>query len=72
MKTIHDKKFKGETVSFDDTCFIRCSFENCTMLYAGGDYSMEKCSWVAGNVFKMLGAADRTCTYMRTFGLKFD
>jgi hypothetical protein len=61
--------FTGETVVIDDNRFVKCVFISCILRYCGGDWSLndcrisEDCNWSFG------GAAYKTATLLKTFGM---
>ena len=68
MTSIEDKAFENTQVLMDGVCFIRCSFENCTMIFAGGDYAIQDCR-VGVNIHRLVGPAERTMDYVKQFNL---
>lgn len=41
MKQHVKKRFKGSTVRLDDSKFVDCTFENCTIIYGGGEFEIQ-------------------------------
>lgn len=60
-----EETFQGESIELDGEEFIKCSFEECEIVYAGGEgprivnCSFSRCSW------KFDAAAARTISFMR-------
>ena len=69
LTAIEDQTFENNTQVFmDGHCFIRCSFQNCTMIFAGGDYAIQDCN-VGVNIHRFIGPAKRTVDYLNQFNL---
>ena len=68
MEVVEDKSFRDETVSLDGKLFVRCNFESCTLVFAGGH-----CEWEASNFshcrVTLEGAASNTLQVLRALGI---
>jgi hypothetical protein len=66
MSTHEAKKFMGELVTLDGNEFINCEFENCTMVYNGGEQpKLQQCHF-ARCQWKLDQAAKRTMIFLRS------
>jgi hypothetical protein len=67
VEEIKDKVFRRETVGVDGKLFLRCSFEDCLLMYGG-----EKCEWETtsfNNCRVVLdGAANNTVQVLKGLG----
>jgi len=69
MQVFQGKKFTTGKIDLDDTRFIKCSFERCTLRYGGGEFEWEDCH-VGENVgLEIHGAAERARIVFNMFGL---
>lgn len=68
MERIEGKKFVGETVIVDDKLFVGCLFENCKIIYYGGDEGWLN-STARNCDFRFEGAALRTIKYLKRLGI---
>jgi hypothetical protein len=60
------KKLCNETIVLDDNEFIACEFENCTMVYSGGEQpKLQQCHFVRCQ-WKLDQAAKRTMLFLRS------
>ena len=65
MSKIAAKNFKGSKVRLDGTLFEACSFDGCTLVYAGGELpQFIGCSFNSVQ-FVLDGAAARSAAYIR-------
>ena len=66
MATYQTRKFVNETITLDDNEFITCDFDNCLMVYNGGqqpklqECHFTRCQW------KLDQAAKRTMVFLRS------
>lgn len=67
MTSIEHQTFENVTIFLDDKYFIDCSFEGCTLIYTGGDFSFLDCK-MGLSVLKFDGPAFRTAKFMFHFG----
>lgn len=68
MKIVESKHEKGIVVPLDDNHFVNCAFENCTLVYSGGEWQHNN------TVFKdcpmtFSGPAQRTINLLMQMGL---
>lgn len=67
MIEIKGKKFLNETVHIDGKTLIDCIFENCSIVYSGGDLpSMVGCNMDPKCRIAFEGAAGRTIVLMHS------
>lgn len=67
MTSIEHQTFEDATIFLDDKYFIGCSFERCTLIYTGGDFTFQDCK-IGVNVLRFEGAAIRMAKFMFYFG----
>src|SRR6266481_5802800 len=56
--------FENATLVLDDNEFKACDFRNCTLIYRGGPYLLQQCSWAKGTL-QFEDAAHRTLEFLR-------
>jgi hypothetical protein len=68
MQSVEKQRLNGAVIFLDDKCFIDCVYDQCTLVFSGGDVSWFNSTF---NNCKMQfsGAADRTVNLMRQFGM---
>jgi hypothetical protein len=69
MKIVEGRKEKNATIVLDGKSFIACSFENCTLVYHGGETAWVDTRIVACNVV-LQGPASNTANALRGLGWK--
>jgi len=69
MRIIENQKFVGVTVYIDDTLYLNCTFETCTLIYGAGDGGWRKSRFVGKQNVVFIGAAQRVHTFMKLFGM---
>jgi hypothetical protein len=69
MKVQQDKTFDAAPVTIDDTRFIRCKFNSCTIRYSGGNYELRDCHFTADTRFEFKGSAQRTALLLHQLGM---
>lgn len=69
MKHVKDLKETGTTVLLDDTHFQDCTFENCRLVYLGGDFGWGNTSFINCTLV-LQGAPARTQKLLMEFGWK--
>ena len=60
----NSRTFQNETVKLDGNKFVDCQFNDCVILYAGGDYQLEKVDLAGSNGFYFTGSAIRTLGFL--------
>ena len=68
MKVVAKKDFKGEVVEVDDIHFEDCSFEDCVLVYQGGEYSWSN-TQIKNCQVRLLGCAQKTSAFLTHFGM---
>jgi hypothetical protein len=68
MTVIENQTLANGIVALDDRIFMNCTYENCLLLYSGGDVDF-KAAVFRNCRFEFPGAAGRTIYILRTFGL---
>lgn len=71
MATYNDRRFQNETIALDGNAFNRCRFEDCSIVYAGGDYSLNECTFGVV-VWEFEGPANNTVLLMKVCGIHLD
>lgn len=69
MEIIEGRKEKNTTVILDGKSFVSCSFENCTLVYHGGETAWVDTRIVACNIV-LQGPASNTANALRGLGWK--
>ena len=70
MEPVHNATFgPGSIVFMDDHYFVRCTFNGCTLIFAGGDFAWMECKFEGALSFNFAGAADRTLRFLASFGM---
>ncbi|MBI3861742.1 MAG: hypothetical protein HY290_07585 [Planctomycetia bacterium] len=60
------KTFKDESIHLDGQAYETCTFENCTLIFSGGEIptvagcEFRDCQW------RLEGAADRTVSFLKS------
>lgn len=67
MTPIEDQAFENQTLIMDGKLFLRCRFENCSLIYTGGEFGWTDCHFGV-NVFHLKGAAQKTVKSFRQPG----
>jgi len=67
MQIIKDQTFRGVPIVMDGTYFQNCSFEDCTIIYCGGDFGWGGASFVRCKV-DFQGPAVRMYLFMKNIG----
>lgn len=68
MDRIQGKTFTGERVILDDHEFVECVFDNCDLIYSGGQVIIDRIKRINCKVH-LLAAAGRTIDLMRAWKL---
>ncbi len=68
MRVIQDKVFANETVNLDDTRFMRCKFQHCTMVWSGRK-SLVDGSFSPDCAFVFTGVAARVLGLLQSLGM---
>ncbi len=68
MEVIENKSETGVTITIDEKHFVNCRYENCTVIYNGGDYAWTNTTFKNCQI-TLAGAAQRTATLLGNFGL---
>jgi hypothetical protein len=70
MKKVVDRKnFAHEVVVIDDTRFVKCVFESCTLRYCGTDCELDDCMVSSTCSWSFGGPAYRTVLLLKQFGM---
>jgi hypothetical protein len=56
---IEGRNFSNQEVQLDELKFVNCTFVNCRMIYAGGNFHLEGCQIHSGS-FVFAGPAANT------------
>lgn len=68
METIVGKKFQNQTIVVDDKNYVQCTFTNCEIVYAGGDYSWVHATFENCKI-TITGNAGKTVQFMQQVGM---
>lgn len=68
MEPVYNKTKSNEVVVMDDHYFVGCTFNNCMLVYCGGEFGWDRCQFNACHI-NIQGAAGRVLTFMNIFGL---
>lgn len=68
METITGLREKDKKIVLDGKLFVDCWFEDCTLLYAGGEYAWHDTKFVRCKI-DFMGPASRVFNFMKTFDL---
>jgi hypothetical protein len=68
MEPVYNKTKTNETVVMDDHYFVGCVFNNCTIVYCGGEFGWDKCQFNTCRI-NIQGAAMRVMAFCQTFGI---
>ncbi len=68
MQIIENEVVSGKTLAIDEKHFVNCRYNNCTLIYTGGEFT------TANTVFEnchlsLAGAAQRTAALLGSFGI---
>jgi hypothetical protein len=69
MRIVQDKTFANETIDLDETRFIRCNFEHCTIKWAGRKAAFDGVNFSPDTVFVFDGMAGRVIGLLNTLGM---
>lgn len=69
LEHIRDRHFKNERVEIDGKRFTSCTFESCSLVYAGGDVDFGPGCEVANCRPEFSGPARRTVLLLHALGL---
>jgi hypothetical protein len=69
MQIVERQTLTGVSVHMDDTYFRECTFDNCQLIYNGGDFGWEGCTFSLDCKLKLTGAAFRMHAFMNFFGM---
>lgn len=64
---IEDSTFTKMTLAIDAARYVRCTFRDCTIVYAGGELSLKECTFERVE-FSLVGAAANTLNFLKGFG----
>jgi len=68
MEPVYNKTKSNETVVIDDHYFVRCTFNQCNIVYCGGEFGWDQCQFTNCRI-SIQGAASRVVAFMNLFGL---
>jgi len=68
MKLIAGQTLEKTVIQIDGHHFENCVISNSVLVYAGGDFSWTNCEFT-NNEVRMVGAAQKTLTYLKHLGL---
>jgi hypothetical protein len=64
MNQIIEKSFDNVTEQLDGNQYVRCTFKNCMLVYAGGPLpALEECSWTNCH-WQLSDAGQRTIQFL--------
>jgi hypothetical protein len=67
MTQYSDENFEGAQVELDGNQYVRCNFNNCTMVYRGGEIPvLQHCNFKGEN-WRFEDAAERTLILLQNF-----
>jgi len=69
MRIVHNQTFTGVSVVPDETAFLGCTFDNCLLIYCGGDYGWRESTFNPNCKVAFQGPAFRMYEFMKIFGL---
>jgi hypothetical protein len=69
MQIVECQTLTRVSVHMDDTYFRDCAFEHCQLIYNGGDFGWEGCTFSSDCKLKLTGAAFRMHAFMNFFGI---
>ena len=67
MKIVEGQTLTHVNVHMDETYFRDCVFKNCQLIYGGGDFGWEGCTFSSDCKLKLIGSAFRIHTFMNFF-----
>ena len=67
MKIVENLQEKATTIILDDTSFINCNFDECVIVYHGGDVSFVNTHWNNCQL-AFAGPASKTAAILQIFG----
>jgi hypothetical protein len=68
MEPVYNKTKNNETVVMDDFYFVMCTFNNCVLVYCGGEFGWDRCQFNNCRI-NIQGAAGRVVAFLNIFGL---
>jgi hypothetical protein len=68
MEILENRSLTREYVVVDNKLFVNCRFEECLLIYAGGDYHARGCEFTHCS-FRLEGPALRTLEFLFEMGL---
>jgi hypothetical protein len=66
VSIISSQNFSGTRLKVDGTLFEKCHFDNCTLVYSGGELPQFRGCTMTQIQFALDGPAARTAAYIRT------
>lgn len=70
MEVITGRRYVAESVEIDNKIFVDCKLENCTLVYAGGEFRFVNTSWTQCR-FVLHGPANQAAIFLTMIGWRF-
>ena len=68
MEPVYNKTKANETVVIDEHYFVHCTFNNCNIVYCGGEFGWDQCQFNNCRI-TIQGAATRVMAFLTHFGI---
>jgi hypothetical protein len=68
VERIEGRLLEGEILDVDDTCFVDCNLQNCTLKYGGGPVIFER-TRLSGCRYVFFGYAKASVEFLQAMGL---
>jgi hypothetical protein len=68
MQIVENEVISHKTIVLDDKHFVNCTYDQCTVVYNGGEYALTNTSFKNCPI-TLAGAAQRTAMLLTTMGV---
>jgi len=68
MQVVENQVVSGKTITIDEKSFVNCRYQDCTLLYGGGDYAWAQTTFENCRL-TLTGPAQRTVSLLGSVGV---